>query len=106
MTKEYSMEFTKEDTLLDRIAELEKENTELKADYKVLSCSVGDFEELQNKLEEEQRKNNVLSDNLSEAKEFLRELYSIVKAGCSPFFKDEHKTILTEIKEFLQKSER
>ena len=40
--------------------------------------------------------------NLSKAKELLRELYVIVKVGCSPFFKDEHKTILMIIKEFLQ----
>lgn len=52
---------------------LEKENAELKTDYKVLSCSVGDFGDLQDKLEEEQRKNNGLSDNLTKAKEIIRQ---------------------------------
>jgi hypothetical protein len=57
------------------IAELEKENAKLKTDYEVLSCSVGDFGELQNKLEEEQRKNNGLSDNLTKAKDLLKRCY-------------------------------
>ena len=52
--------------------ELQKENAKLKADYEVLSCSVGDFDELQNKFEEEQRKNNGLSDNLTKAKEIIK----------------------------------
>ena len=55
-----------------QIAELEKENEKLKTDYEVLSCSVGDFGELQDKLEEEQRKNNGLSDNLTKAVELLK----------------------------------
>ena len=42
--------------------QLEQENAKLKTDYEVLSCSVGDFGELQDKLEEEQRKNNGLSE--------------------------------------------
>lgn len=54
-------------------ADLVKENAKLKTDYEVLSCSVGDFDELQNKLEEEQRKNNGLSDNLTTAKEIISE---------------------------------
>ena len=57
-----------------QIEELEKENAELKTDYEVLSCSVGDFGELQDKLEEEQRKNNGLSDNLTKATELLNKL--------------------------------
>jgi len=55
------------------IEQLEKENAELKTDYEVLSCSVGDFGELQDKLEEEQRKNNELFDKLAEAKEIISE---------------------------------
>lgn len=55
--------------------ELEKKNVELETDYEVLSCSVGDFGELQDKLEEEQRKNNGLSDNLTKAKELLKRCY-------------------------------
>lgn len=47
---------------------------DLKTDYEVLSCSVGNFGELQNRLEEEQRKNNGLSDNLDKAKELLQKL--------------------------------
>ena len=54
--------------------QLREENTKLKTDYEVLSCSVGDFGELQDKLEEEQRKNNELSDNLIKAKEIIRAL--------------------------------
>lgn len=42
-------------------------------------------------------------DNLTKAKELLRELYSIVKVECSPFAREEYKNILTEIKEFLKK---
>ena len=57
-----------------RIDELQKENAKLKTDYEVLSCSVGDFGELQDKLEEEQRKNNGLSDNLAKAKEIIKKL--------------------------------
>ena len=56
------------------IKELSKENARLKTDYEVLSCSVGDFDELQDRLEEEQRKNNGLSDNLTKAKEIIREI--------------------------------
>ena len=56
-----------------QIVNLRKENAKLKTDYGVLSCSVGDFGELQDKLEEEQRKNNGLSDNLTKAKELLKE---------------------------------
>lgn len=59
--------------LVAYVEKLEKENAELKSDYKVLSCSVGDFGELQDKLEEEQRKNNGLSDNLAKAKKIIRE---------------------------------
>ena len=58
----------------NRIEELEIENKKLKTDYEVLSCSVGDFGELQNKLEEEQRKNNGLSDQLTKAKEIIKNL--------------------------------
>jgi len=54
--------------------QLEKRIAKLKADYEVLSCSVGDFGELQDKFEEEQRKNNVLSDNLAKAKEIMQKL--------------------------------
>lgn len=54
------------------IIELEKENAKLKIDYEVLSCSVGDFGELQDKFEEEQRKNNELSDNLTKAKRIIQ----------------------------------
>lgn len=57
-----------------RIAELEKENAGLKANYEVLKCSVGDFGELQDRLEEEQRKNNGLEEQLTKAKEIIKEL--------------------------------
>ena len=61
----------------EQIAELEKENAELKTDYKVLICSVGDFGELQEKLEEEQRKNNGLSDNLTKATDLLKKVIKV-----------------------------
>ena len=64
--------------LIAYVNKLEKENVKLKTDYGVLSCSVGDFGELQDKLEEEQRKNNGLSDNLTEAKKIIRELSKYV----------------------------
>ena len=60
------------DFLINKIANL-------KTDYEVLSCSVGDFGELQEKLEEEQRKNNGLSDNLSKAKTYLKYFIEILK---------------------------
>lgn len=62
------------DEQIQATLKLQKENAELKVDYKVLSCSVGDFGELQDKLEEEQRKNNGLSDNLTKAKVLLEKL--------------------------------
>lgn len=58
---------------IEFIKELQKENAELKTDYEVLSCSVGNFGELQNKLEEEQRKNNGLEEQLTNAKEIISE---------------------------------
>ena len=57
-----------------RIGELEKENAKLKIDYEVLSCSVGDFGELRDKFEEEQRKNNELSDSLTKAKGIIQDM--------------------------------
>ena len=59
--------------------QLEQENAKLKTDYEVLSCSVGDFGELQDKLEEEQRKNNGLSDNLTKAKNHIKQLLDCLK---------------------------
>ena len=61
---------------------LQKENAKLKVDYEVLSCSVDDFDELQDKLEEEQRKNNGLSDQLAQAKEILKEVIQFYPACC------------------------
>jgi len=61
------------------IKELEQENAGLKADYKVLSCSVGDWDELQEKYEEEQRKNNILSEQLTKAKELLAKWVELFK---------------------------
>lgn len=51
---------------------LEKQVKNLKTDYEVLSCSVGDFNELQDRFEEEQRKNNKLFEQLTEAIELLQ----------------------------------
>lgn len=52
----------------DKIKKLQEENEQLKTDYKVLSCSVGDFGELQENLEEEQRKNNGLEEQIEKMK--------------------------------------
>ena len=76
--------------------ELEKENAKLKTDYEVLSCSVGDFGELQDKLEEEQRKNNGLSDNLTKAKELLKEAQGYIE-NIDDVLYDEIEQFLKEI---------
>ena len=78
--------------------ELEKENAKLKTDYEVLSCSVGDFGELQDKLEEEQRKNNGLSDNLTKAKELLKEAQGYIE--------NNDDVLYDEIEQFLKEIEK
>ena len=79
-------------------ADFVKENAELKTDYEVLSCSVGDFGELQNKLEEEQRKNNGLSDNLTTAKELLKQWLSLCGFKVEKLAKDTEQFI-SEVEE-------
>ena len=82
--------------------ELEKENAELKTDYEVLSCSVGDFGELQDKLEEEQRKNNGLSDNLIKAKEIIKKIEKIFYSGENAVKRlSKISDILAEAEQFL-----
>lgn len=84
------------DKQIEATYKLDKENVELKTDYEVLSCSVGDFGELQNKLEEEQRKNNGLSDNLTNAKDLLKQWLQTSKAsGC------DNINIVTDTEQFL-----
>lgn len=80
--------------ILKGTADLEKENTKIKTDYEVLSCSVGDFGELQDKLEEEQRKNNELSDNLAKAKEILKMIVN--------YYPCYNKTIAEQAEQFLK----
>jgi len=83
---------------------LQRENKQLKTDFKVLSCSVDDFDELQNKLEEEQRKNNGLSDDLAKAKEIMKELLDTLKNEYSDYtfaLKSTHP-VLVEAEEFLK----
>lgn len=79
---------------------------EIRTDYEVLSCSVGDFGELQDKFEEEQRKNNALSDNLDKAKEIIKKLKALY---FSPVVtKDDVKQqdeILNEAEKFLSEAE-
>lgn len=82
----------------------EKKNKELKTDYEVLSCSVGDFGELQNKLEEEQRKNNGLSDNLTKAKELLKWFVWYFREGSSNLVPYKHK--VEEVEQFLNEVEK
>ena len=93
----------------DKIADLEKENeklkkenAELKTNYEVLSCSVDDFDELQNRLEEEQRKNNGLSDNLAKAKELLSKLSQLKHRADDPFTCDEYLKLILETEMFLK----
>lgn len=90
------------ETEKDRVlAELKKENAELKAEYGVLSCSVGDFDKLQDKLEEEQRKNNGLSDQLTKAKELLNEFMRISKASDEDFEHD-YSELIADAEQFLK----
>lgn len=76
-----SAEIIKE--MQSKVDTLQKANAELKADYKVLSCSVGDFDELQEKLEGEQRKNNRLSDQLTKAEDLLLRFVELKKKPCA-----------------------
>lgn len=87
-----------------RIADLEKENAELKADYKVLSCSVGDFGELQDKLEEEQRKNNGLEEQLTKAKEIIRDFISVAIDYIDPI--DKNYSLIADSEQFLSEVEK
>jgi DNA repair exonuclease SbcCD ATPase subunit len=75
----------------------EKKNKELKTDYEVLSCSVGDFGELQDRLEEEQRKNNGLSDNLTKAKEIIKDLLFFL----NKFYSEDCPVSMDEAEQFL-----
>lgn len=91
------------------ICEKEYENKCLSQKIQYIKELQEENEKLEKEIEISQRcwqeqKNISLDANckLHKSKELLRELYVIVKVGCSPFFKDEHKTILTEIKEFLK----
>ena len=81
------------------LKDFKKENEKLKTDYEVLSCSVGDFEELQDKLEEEQRKNNGLSDNLTKAKELLKWFVWYFREGSPNLVPYKHK--VAEAEQFL-----
>ena len=76
--------------------------TNLKTDYEVLSCSVGDFDELQNRLEEEQRKNNGLSDNLTKAKEIIK---ALLRLWNDVMTEETVKALIAEAEQFLQESE-
>ena len=89
--------------LVQQYNDLQKENTELKTDYEVLSCSVGDFGELQDKLEEEQRKNNGLEEQLTNAKEIIREYINLDYIQLSPCDKvidlrDKAEQFISEVK--------
>ena len=85
------------------LKDFEKENAKLKTDYEVLSCSVGDFGKLQDELEEEQRKNNGLSDNLTKAKEIISKFveWANWQGSKCPGFKsilDKAEAFLDEVK--------
>ncbi|MCR5765652.1 MAG: hypothetical protein K6G09_06720 [Treponema sp.] len=80
------------------------ENAELKTDYEVLSCSVGDFGELQEKLEEEQRKNNGLSDKLTKAKELLKWFVWYFREGSPNLVPYKHK--VAEAEQFISEVEK
>ena len=91
--------------LSQKVNDLQKENTKLKTDYEVLSCSVDDFGELQNKLEEEQRKNNGLSDNLTKAKEKISNLLEIIKRP-HQFTAPRKIQMVREAEQFLSEVEK
>ena len=94
----------KVNALQKKNTELKKENAKLKTDYEVLSCSVDDFGKLQDKLEEEQRENNGLSDNLTKAKDLLNEFMRISKASDEDFEHD-YSELIGEAEQFIKDSE-
>ena len=86
--------------------QLRGENKQLKINYKILSCSVDNFDELQDKLEEEQRKNNRLSDSLTKAKELLAFWINNFYDAFNKSIKyDEKHKALVETEQFLKEDE-
>jgi hypothetical protein len=92
---------TNNKTLIKENGILRKENAKLKTDYEVLSCSVDDFGELQDKLEEEQRKNNELSDNLTKVKELLKWFVWYFREGSPNLVSYKHT--VEEAEQFLNR---
>ena len=87
------------DGAIDETKELQKENENLKIDNKILQTAVGDFSDLQDKYDEEQRKNNGLEEQLTKAKETIKKLCETVRALNNP------NTQLTDVNGFLQEAE-
>lgn len=79
-----------------------KQKTKLKTDYGALSCSVGDFGELQDKLEEEQRKNNGLSNKLTKAVLIIKNLLHLWNDVMT---EDTVKSMINEAEQFLEEIE-
>lgn len=87
------------DGAIDETKKLQEENENLRTDNKILQTAVGDFSELQDKYEEEQRKNNGLEEQLNKAKETIKKLCGTVRTLNSP------NTQLTDVDGFLQEAE-
>lgn len=87
------------DGAIDTTKELQKENENLRTDNQILQTAVGDFSDLQDKYEEEQRKNNGLEEQLSKAKETIKKLCGAIRALNNP------NTHLTDVNGFLQEAE-
>lgn len=81
--------------------QLREENEKLKTDYEVLSCSVGDFGELQDRLEEEQRKNNGLEEELKKWKDEWQE--QVQKATDEGYARTLQTMQLTKAIEIIKK---
>ncbi len=74
------------------VTNLEKENAELKVDYKVLSCSVDDFEKLQDELEE-------VTARLEKQKEINKELVDLQEETIKTFTQtiEEVKCLINDL---------
>ena len=86
------------------VAELEKENANLKIDNDIIKTAIGDFDELQDKYEEEQRENNGLSDQLTKAKEIMKKLlHSLKNEGCEyTFALENNHPAIQQAEQFLK----
>lgn len=94
MTKEYEMEYTREDELLERISELEKKNKELKDKYHKVS------DEREKLLSEVYKKSELVSVN-----ELLKKRVILLHERCGELIltNTELKEKLTTAKEIIKR---